>query len=98
MKIKLSKSQWQQIGKMAGWIKKANGWGRFSGDLCDCIEGQVLLALRSNGNEETVFNAVKQDSGLAAMMLEEQMTDEELRECITENMALYRHLDSNPRR
>lgn len=29
MKIKLSKSQWQSIGKQAGWIKQAQSFGRF---------------------------------------------------------------------
>ena len=47
MKIKLSKSQWEQIGKTAGWMKKAQGTIaidttiNFEGENIDVIvEGQ----------------------------------------------------------
>lgn len=147
MKIKLSKSQWQQIGKTAGWIKEAGkncgrcgvlspktyrvkdesgviiqedlclkcaeyakskidaikqgsknavkktagGWGHMSEDLSDCIEGQCLLLSRSGGDENAIFAKIKEDSVLNSMLQDEQISDQDLRQCISECLMLYNH-------
>lgn len=93
MKIKLSKSQWEQIGKTCGWLKTAGGWGRFSEELSDCIEGKCLVGIQTNKKENEIFNEIKQDSGLSQMMAEEEMTDNELRQCIAENTRMYTYLN-----
>lgn len=40
MKITLSKSQWQQIGKKAGWIKTAN-----------CSISEIIKSIKENTNK-----------------------------------------------
>ena len=91
MKIQLSKSQWEHIGKVAGWIsKQANGWGRLSGDLTDVIEAQVIMGLRKELSAEQIVAILKADESLRPFLREEQVTDQELLECVTEEMEMYR--------
>ena len=162
MKIKLSKKQWETIGKTAGWMKKAeeatngtndtnvqyfaskgealgylkdhgsecvgwkengklkhaiywngkvaitnagekkrwattatikktaNGWGHLSGDLSDVLEAQVMMGVREGQNQDQIFLRIKSsDQGLQNMMAEENLTDDELREFIADNYAMY---------
>jgi len=80
MKIKLSKSQWKEMGRKAGWIKTAGGYGRFSEELSDIIEGQALYHREKTPQE--IVNLIKGDKGLRYLMREEAMTDTELIEII----------------
>jgi len=91
MKIKLSKAQWEQMGNKAGWIsKQANGWGRFSGDLSDILEGQAVMGVQQNLSVEEVVDKIKADNTLAHMLVEESATLAELTECIKDNMRDYK--------
>lgn len=91
MKIQLSKTQWEHIGKTAGWLsKQANGWGRLSGDLTDVIEAQVIIGLRNDLNAIQIVAVIKSDENIRPLLREEQVTDNELLECVTEEMEMYR--------
>ena len=90
MKIQLSKTQWEVSGKTAGWSKTANGWGRLSGDLTDVIEAQAIMGLRKNLSAEQIVSIIKADVNLQPFLQEEQVTDEELLECVKEEMEMYR--------
>lgn len=88
MKIRISKSQWQSAGKRAGWTRAAGGYGRFSEELCDIIEGQVLV--NKNKSSPEIAFIIKTDEGLLRMMQDEQMSDTELLEVISGAKQLYR--------
>ena len=88
MKITISKSQWELMGKKAGWIKTASGYDRFSKDLSDILEGQVL-ANRKKSPEE-IANIIKGDNGLVNLMNEESMTYKDLMGLITGTLQLYK--------
>lgn len=91
MKIQLSKTQWEHIGKVAGWIEKqANGWGRLSGDLTDVLEAKAIMGLRKGLTPQQIVEEIKADMNLQPFLAEEQVTDEELLECIKEEMEMYR--------
>lgn len=64
------------------------GWDRFSEDLVDVIEGQVVSHKGRTSDE--IFRIIKGDSGIVSMMSEEGMTDRELKKCISDSMAMYR--------
>ena len=87
MKITISKSQWEEMGKKAGWIKSASGHGRFSKDLSDVLEAQVLINKKKTPQEIAII--IKSDAGLVNMMREEEMDDEELMELIDGTLQLY---------
>ena len=96
MKVILSKSQWEQIGKTAGWIKKANGWGCLSGDLSDVLEGYAIIGLRKKLSTEEILEKIKADDSLAPMLVEEAVTEDELRGCIEDAFKMYQlTADSN---
>lgn len=40
--VKLSKKQWNDIGREAGWIKTSGSWGPFGKDLTDILSGVVI--------------------------------------------------------
>ncbi len=87
----LSKAQWTYIGQQTGWLsKQANGWGHFSGDLTDIIEAKAIMGLRSGLTPEQIAEEIKTDEGLKSFLIEELVTDEELLECIKEEMEMYR--------
>ena len=90
MKIKLSKSQWEEMGKKAGWLKTAGGYGRFSGDLSDILEAQVLIHGREGKNAQEIFKIIKdmiaKNAGLMGMVKEEKMTNKELLDLIKGNL------------
>ena len=96
MKVKLSKAQWEQVGKTAGWLKKkAGGWGRFSEDLSDVLEAQVMMAIQKHFNADEIFIRIKQflseikgNDGLAQEILSEGITDEELKEFIDDHIRM----------
>jgi len=90
MKITISKSQWEEIGKVAGWTKTASGHGRFSKDLSDILEGQVLI--NKSHSPEEIANIIKTNHGLNYLMKEEAMTDTELIEIIEGTLQLYSFL------
>jgi hypothetical protein len=66
----------------------AGGWGRFSEDLSDILEG--LVRVNKKTNERMIFQIIKRqlihDRPLAEMVSEEGMTDEDLQDLIRENM------------
>lgn len=87
----LSKAQWTYIGKQTGWLsKQANGWGRLSGDLSDVLEGYAIIGLRKNLSTEEILEKIKADDSLAPMLVEEAVTEEELRGCIEDAFKMYR--------
>lgn len=146
MRISLSKSQWEQIGKVAGWMeaprdidvicpkchhnlgkasklvqimnnitcpkcrtifdnpssltqivakktrpsrmKVAGGWGRFSEDLCDQLEAQVMMGFRNNKSEQEIFQTIKSIPNIVQDMQIEDMSDEDLTDCIRENYRM----------
>jgi len=98
MKIKLSKSQWEKIGNEAGWLKTADGYGRFSGDLSDIIETQVKIHGRQNKNAKEIFDIIKEliskNTSLAEMIKEERMTDTELLGLINDYLQLNAEMSS----
>lgn len=87
----LSKAQWTFIGRQAGWLsKQANGWGRLSGDLSDILEGYAIIGLRKNMTVEEILEKIKADDSLAPMLVEETVTEDELRGCIEDALKMYR--------
>ena len=61
MKIKLSKSQWQFIGKTAGWLKKADQ-SQFKLDLISPRKGpEEVISLKHQIRTELIklFNSIK---------------------------------------
>ncbi len=87
MKLILSKSQWEEMGEKAGWIKMASGHGRFSKDLSDILEGQVLV--NKSKTPQEIANIIKRDHGLVYLMREEAMTNVELMEVIEGTLQFY---------
>ena len=65
----------------------AGGWGRFSEDLADSIQGQVVKQRGKKGME--IMKIIKHDVGLVAMMEEERMSDRDLMEIIKESMFMF---------
>lgn len=68
-------------------VKIASGHGRFSKDLSDILEGQVLA--NKGKNPQEIANIIKSDHGLINLIREEAMTDEELMEVIEGTLQLY---------
>ena len=89
MKITLSKSQWEFIGKKAGWIKTAGGWGRFSKDLDDVLSVPVILGMRQKKNRDEIFVDIKKSPNYTKWIEEEGMGDEELKEFIFDTIQIY---------
>lgn len=89
MKIKLSKSQWEMIGKKAGWMNKsAGGYGRFSEDLADTLEAQVMMGVRDGLKSLQIFQLIKNNSDISQFIQSEGMTDSELQEFIDDHMRM----------
>jgi len=82
------------MNKIAGELVRiarelnAGGWGRFSKDLSDILEAQIMINKRKSESE--IFNIIKgqlrNDRPLMEMMREEHMTDSDLREMIRSNL------------
>jgi len=87
MKIKLSKSQWEGIGKKAGWMKKSDVGG-LSGDLNDILEG-IVVSNRGKTPEE-IITLIKSDKTLTPLLQEENVTDQDLLIIVRENQNIYR--------
>jgi len=87
MKITLSKQQWKMIGEKAGWIKLAGGWGRFSKDLDDVLSAQVMINKKLDNQQ--IFNIIKSNTGIAKMMEEEEMSDEDLVDYINDSYVQF---------
>lgn len=66
----------------------AGGWDRFSEDLSDILEAQIMMNKRKS--EMAIFNIIKakvrSDKPLADMMKEEGMTDRDLLRMIRSNL------------
>ncbi|MFA7219086.1 MAG: hypothetical protein WC119_00980 [Synergistaceae bacterium] len=90
MKIKISKSKWEEIGRKAGWIKTAGGWKYYSEELSDIIEGAIGVGIRNNETESEIFNRIVNDKSLLELMGQEDMSLEDLRECIQDNIETYK--------
>ena len=90
MKIQLSKTQWEHIGKIAGWIsKQANGCGRLSGDLSDVLEAQVIIGIRKGLDTDQIFDVIKANQSIVSLLASEDVTDTELLECIRDSFRMY---------
>jgi len=81
-RIKISKNEWQSIGKKAGWMKTAGGFGKLGADLADALEGQVLL--NKTKTPEEIFQIVKQDAELYTLIQQDGVEDQELLSYIEE--------------
>ena len=87
MKIKLSKNQWENIGKKAGWMKQSGGWGRYSDDIDGVISAQVI---QNKGKKpEEILAIIKGQPDLVQFLATEDMTDEDLLLCIKESQMMY---------
>ncbi len=57
MKIKLSKAQWETIGKTAGWLKKANDSASlFAEQVAQLAQGDDVLRMTFAQGNEFIFH------------------------------------------
>ena len=91
--IKITKSEWKSIGKKAGWMKLAGGWGRFSEDLCDVLQAQVMIGKKQEKNREEILLIIKNNPSIMRMVDTEEMTDDEIREYIIEQLIMLEMSD-----
>ena len=86
MKVTLSKSQWQSIGKLAGWMKIAGGFGKLGKDVADAMEG--LVHVHKAKSAEDIVEVIRHDEWMSNEIREANVSDEELLEYIGE-MLFY---------
>ena len=91
MKILLSKKQWESIGKKAGWMRSAGGWGHISEEMSDSMEAQVLI----KGREGKSIGQIAADIKIqfADMLKTEPMTDQEIIEFVTDTYRMWNHVE-----
>lgn len=77
--------------------KKAGGMGRFSEDLSDTLEARIMIKYREGMDENTIFQNIKSDQSLVQFMSLEEMTDDELMECIRDTIRMINITSRPPR-
>ena len=63
------------------------GWKHYSEDLSDVIEGKVISF--SNKSVDEIYRRIKGDALILEMIHEEEMSDRDLKECISEAREMY---------
>lgn len=87
MKIQLSKTQWELIGKTAGWIKTAGGWGQISEESSDVLEAAVVIRHRQSMDPNQIATELKDE--FAQILSDENVSDQDLKEFIQDTILLY---------
>jgi len=83
MDIKLSVNEWVEIGKTAGWIRQAGGFGLLGEDISDVLEAIVKINQKTKSADE-IFSLVKMDTSLYAQIQNSGVDDDLLMEYIHE--------------
>lgn len=76
MKIKLSRSQWEETGKKAGWMKTAAiDWNRM-GEVIDELVQLKQLLLSSNMDDNEKFTKIVEPMAKLSSELAQELTSE----------------------
>lgn len=76
MKIKLSKSQWEQIGKSAGWLNKTSA--KIPKNIAITLQKEIVNGLKARLNKNQILKKIKANSELYAQISSSGMDDNSL--------------------
>jgi hypothetical protein len=88
MKIKLSKKQWEVIGKKTGWLNMASVWGHIGEDFNHEMEMEVLKNRNLNVDQLVSLLNFKFDKLLKIKNINEQ----ELREFVVDILEIHKSI------